>query len=391
MSRRRDAEIARRLRNWRAPDETGAQARAWDVAKTVYGAAQPAAHRRRIARYTFIPALVAVAGVLSLTPAGAAVHRWIDRTLGVAHASRELFSLPAPGRLLVSSGAGGSWTVAADGSKRRLGGWPEASWSPRGIYVAVAQRNQLTAVDTRGITHWAIARRNISAPRWFAPNGYRVAYLSGGTLRVVAGDGTGDRQLAGGVAPVAPAWRPGRMYELAYVLSGGRVVVRDADTGRVSWTRRVGGVRSLSWTAEGSRLLVATDRAAVVYDGSGRRLATVALSARAAVLDAELAPDGRTLATLTAREVTLTTLPPGRISTRVLFAGDGLRQLAFSPNGQWLLVSWPAADQWVFLRVSGTPRIEAVSRIAEQFGVSRPGDAFPTLDGWCCSATGSAG
>jgi hypothetical protein len=128
------------------------------------------------------------------------------------------------------SGPAGTWTVAADGSARRLGPWTEASWSPRGRYLTVVARNQLTAVDPRGTAQWVLARPAVSEPRWYPPSGYRVAYLSASNLRVVAGDGTGDHLLAARVANVAPAWRPGHKYQLAYVGRGGRLVVRDADT-----------------------------------------------------------------------------------------------------------------------------------------------------------------
>ena len=36
---------------------------------------------------------------------------------------------------------------------------------------------------------------------------------------------------------------------------------------------------------------------------------------------------------------------------RVLFRADGrFSRLRFSPSGRWLLVAWPLADQWVYLR-----------------------------------------
>jgi hypothetical protein len=391
--RRGDAELRSRLRTVRAPDEAGAAQRAWTVASAAYAERQTVARprRRRRVRLGVVPIVAVIAGVLALTPAGAAVHSWIDRTLGVKHASRELFALPAPGRILVS-GAGGTWTVATDGSKRRLGGWGEASWSPRGIYIAVAGRDELAAVDAAGTPQWTIGRPEVRFPRWFGPNGYRVAYLSARTLRVIAGDGRGDRELAGSVAGVAPAWRPAHLYELAYATSRGAVAVRDADTGRLLFSRRVGSApRLLSWSVDGSRLLVLTARGAVVYDGSGRVLARPRTGDGQPPRDAALAPAGDRVALLGSRSLTLTALPPLKRSTRLLFSGNGLRQVAFSPDGRWLLVSWPAADQWIFVRAIGAPRIEASSRIAEQFSAGRHHGGFPRLEGWCCTTSGSAG
>jgi hypothetical protein len=68
-----------------------------------------------------------------------------------------------------------------------------------------------------------------------------------------------------------------------------------------------------------------------------------------------------------------------------------MAQVTWSPNGRWLLVSWPAADQWVFVAVAGgAPRIAAISRIKRQFTPRSPLSAFPTVDGWCCTAQGPA-
>ena len=65
---------------------------------------------------------------------------------------------------------------------------------------------------------------------------------------------------------------------------------------------------------------------------------------------------------------------------RRLFRVTGrIGQIAWSPNGRWLLVTWPDADQFLFVRGR---RIHAVSGISRQFG----GGAFPTLGGWCCSS-----
>jgi hypothetical protein len=52
-------------------------------------------------------------------------------------------------------------------------------------------------------------------------------------------------------------------------------------------------------------------------------------------------------------------------------------------------VTYPLADQWVFIHVTGRPRDSIYSRIAEQFGGAEP--FFPHVDGWCCTAVGSAG
>ena len=57
---------------------------------------------------------------------------------------------------------------------------------------------------------------------------------------MVAGNGRGDQRVAGPVAPVTPAWRPGAGYVLSYVTRGGDIVTRDVYGGRVLWRAHAG-------------------------------------------------------------------------------------------------------------------------------------------------------
>jgi hypothetical protein len=66
---------------------------------------------------------------------------------------------------------------------------------------------------------------------------------------------------------------------------------------------------------------------------------------------------------------------------RTIFRGSGLASLTASPNGRWLLVTWPRADQWVFVGPGG--RLRAVADITDQF---RSRSGFPRVEGWCCAA-----
>lgn len=382
----------RALSRFRAPDEAASQERAWSVVRDAYREREPVTARRSRRRLVLIPAIALALAALTLSPAGASVRRWIGHALGVPHAAPALFRLPAPGRVLVS-GNGGTWTVAADGSSRRLGSWRAATWSPRGLYVAVIRRDQLAAVDPHGTLHWALARPAVRDPAWYPPTGYRVAYLSGHSLRVVAGDGTADHLVATGVAAVAPSWQPGHAYRLAYVTHKRLVVVRDADTGQVIWTALLPApVSELAWSADGGRLLAVTAGRANLYSGHGRLVTTVSSPPGAPIRDASLSPDGGALALIRGagdQDVIVVRPASGpRQQSRRVLSGAGLRQLAWSPDGRWLLVGWPAADQWVFIRVAGVPRIAAVSRIARQFSGSA---SFPRIEGWCCTTRGSAG
>lgn len=332
-----------------------------------------------------------ILAALALSPAGASVQRLITRALGERHASPALFSLPSPGRILIS-GPGGTWIAAADGSTRRLGLWAQASWSPRGLFVAVASADRLAAVDPHGTIRWTLARPAVSDPRWYSPSGYRVAYLSAGTLRVVDGDGTDDRLLAAGVAHIAPAWQPGHPYELTYVTRHGRLVVRDADTGRIGWSSNLGlEPRELMWSADGRRLLVLSARAARTYAADGHVISTIALPPRSSASDGALSPDGRQVAlVLGGNEVVVAPTGSSAPAMRQLLAGRGVGQVSWSPDSRWVLVSWPAANQWVFVRVAGAPRVAAVSRIVQQFS-SGAARGFPQLEGWCCTARGQPG
>ncbi|MGH2893748.1 MAG: WD40 repeat domain-containing protein [Solirubrobacteraceae bacterium] len=384
--------IKRQLARLQAPDEHVAQERAWEVVRAAYREREIGLRTWRVPRWGLVlaPATAAVVGVvaaLTLTPAGATMGRLISQAFGVPHAARSLFSLPAPGRLLVS-GAAETWIVSSDGSRRRLGSWRQASWSPHGIYLAVASGDRLAAVNPRGVAQWALIRPGASDPRWYAPTGYRIAYRSAGTLRVVAGDGTGDHLLATGVSPVAPAWRPGHAYQLAYVQHD-RVVLRDADSGHLIWTRPARAVRKLGWSADGTRLLIITRTGArIVSAKNGHTTARINAGRLNQVRDGSLSPDGRTLALVTNQGLSIAHLGPRRPTLQTMLPGAGVRQVTWSPNGQWLLASWPPADQWVFIATGHRPRIAAVSRIAQQFSEPRT-NAFPQVDGWCCTVRGS--
>ncbi len=215
------------------PLPEGAEERAWQVVRAAYEERVPAPRERKVWRPVVVLAAAAVAAGAIASPPGQAVLDSIREAVGVERAQPALFSLPTAGRLLVES-ADGVWVVQADGSKRRLGDWREASWSPFGRFVVVARTNELAALEPDGDVHWSIARPKVRFPRWAGDRiDTRIAYLSGTSLRVVAGDGTGDRLLRRNVAAVPPAWLPGEGFRLAYTDLAGRTVVVDADTGRV--------------------------------------------------------------------------------------------------------------------------------------------------------------
>src|SRR5439155_16231097 len=237
-------------------------------------------------------AVVVAAAALSL-PARALVNA-VRRTIGVDHAAPALFRLPAPGRLLVS-GPGGTWVVSADGSKRRLGDYTEAAWSPHGLFVIATAANQLAAVEPAdGTVHWSIARKRITFPRWGGSRtDTRVAYLSGRRLHIGGGNGVGATSPRGpaAAARIAPAWQPGNRRVLAYVTAAGRVQLLDADAGVVRWVSPAfPGPHALAWSRDGRRLALATAARLVLLDPATGRKQVLAFAGVQAVA---FGPSGR--------------------------------------------------------------------------------------------------
>lgn len=270
-----------------APGEHEAQERAWAVVRRAYEERQPVAWPRRHARPLAAAALVAAVAAAALSPPGRSVVHSLREAVGVKKAEPALFSLPTRGQLLATSREG-TWLVHQDGSKRLLGHYRDATFSPHGLFIAATRANQLVALDPMGTVRWTLARPAPRHPVWTGTRtNTRITYVSGGQLRVVAGDGTGDH-------PVGPASGRRPRQAVAIRKHGGQSIVV------------VGG--------------------RIVFRGTGR-----------------------------------------------------FDQAVRSPDGRWLLVTWPTADQWVFVRPGPRRRIVGASRISVQFG------DFPRVQGWCCA------
>ena len=360
----RDRELERRLRETPVPGEAEAERRSWELIRRAYAERNPAGARQGGRRALLAIAVGALALAVGLSPAGARVGELVGDVVGIGaeDARPELRSRPAAGELLVESEQG-VWLVREDGSKRLLGDYEQATWSPRGLFVAATDGRELVALEADGDVRWTISPPGpVADPRWGGDElDTRIAYRSGEQLRVVPGDGdeSEGRVLAGRVAPTAPAWLPAPpdaklagapvAHVLAYLDQHRRARVVDADTSE------------------------AIDPAAV-DPARLRDLETAWVRS----------PDGSLAARIERRAGRSTLAVAGEGRRSVLFAGRGrMTEPAWSPDGRWLLVGLPQADQWLFIPTDRPGRLVAFDRISEQFDPGGSGEGrFPRVAGW---------
>jgi hypothetical protein len=300
-----------------------------------------------------------------------------------------LVRLPSVGHLLVESPQG-PWVVHQNGSKRRLGDYTAASWSPQGLFVVATRGPRLVALEPNGGIRWTVTRPSrVSDARW-APSGFRIAYREGDALRVVVGNGEDDHLLVPRVAPMPPAWKPGAGLRniLAYADPRGGIHVVDVDTREELWATRPGQrPTQLVWSGDGRRLvaLTAVEREQI-FAASGRSAGAIELPAGRVIVRAAFAPGTSTLAYVEfdpAGEESAVVIREGRTSRTLFEAEGGLEDVVWSPDGRWLLVSWPSADQWVFLRTPTGRGLSAVRNIGREFDPGGTGlRAFPHVSGW---------
>ena len=340
--------------------------------------------RRRGAR-----ALAGAAGVAAASAPRSDVGRFVRGVLGVGEprARPALVHVPGGGRLLVAAGDG-AWVVATDGAKRRLGAYAGASWSPHGKFAVVWRGRELTAVDPAGEVRWSLpAPAAVSAARWAPGDGYLVAYRAGDALRIVGGDGAGDRRLAAARPGVAPAWRPDATHTLAYADARGRVAsstpTRASGAGAAA---PLAGVRELLWSPRGDRLLALGARRLVLYGAGGATLASRALPAGTRAEHAAWAPRGTRVALVRiGRALDAQRGRPARRRRRparaaAVRAARALRRAGVVAERALAALPWPDADQWLFLRPDGTAaRRTAVANIARQFAPGADARRLPAL------------
>ena len=309
-----------RLQRAVPPDVEAARDRAWAVIE----AAAPRTTTKHATITKFV--VVGVAGAaataaLAVSGGGATAAEWVSDRFEAAPAPRVAVQLPTHGRLLVD----GPIVIRQDGSRVELPAADGATWSPNGLFVAAWHDKELRALEPDGDPRWRIeATAPVRTASW-SPDGLRIAYLAGGRIHIVSGNGTNDHALPGGQArPVRPAWNPVRPQELAYVTRRGNVVVRDVATG-VAVRRLESGRRATSLSFSEKGRLKAT-RAAAAYAPQGDRLATVhggtlRIDGKAIVtVRGELgppvwSPDGRFVAVSRGRGVLVASVSGSRLTT----------------------------------------------------------------------------
>jgi WD40 domain-containing protein len=353
---------------WRdpVPGERESAHRGWDVVRRAYAERLPSPPRRDRRPLIAVAIGIAVLGA-ALSPPGLAV--WGSLHDAVTNEDH-LVALPSGGRVLVNA-QDGAWVVSSDGSKRFLSDYRDAAWSPHGIYLAAARGNQLFALEPNGKVHWKLARRGVVRDPQWSYEGYRIAYFADDALRVVNGDGTGDRLLTRDARPGATAWQPGT-HSLAYVTRAGNIAIVSVDGPRSpAHIRTRLSPLELSWTPD-ARLVAVGPRALGIFARRGPLLQRIGVAGR--ITAAAVSADGRRLAFAELRNGTSTV----KVNGQTVFKGAGtVADVAWSPDGRWLLLNWRSADEWVFLRTPAR-KLVTVANVRGTFG------SGTQVSGWCC-------
>jgi len=331
-------DLTRRLREANAPGEEAAFRRAHPLAMAMVRPVPAHRRRRRALARALAPlaAALIVAGLM-LTAAGADVRSWISDAVTPSKPEPvRAQTLPGGGRIL-TAGRDGLFVRTTRGPRRIFGDVGEAAWSPHGLFVAVTRGVELIAVSPRGERRWSLHHdAPIRHPRW-APNGYQVAYLSGGSIHLVDGDGSDDARLAPADG-AAPAWRPARGHSQVAYADGRLVVLRDSIDRRLLFATRVARrPLALSWSADGRRLLVVEPDRVQLLNPSGEVVQTARTPAGTRNLTGTFAPKGHALTFVRAQGASSRLmLVNGDDSVKVLQLAGRVDGITYSPRGDWL-------------------------------------------------------
>ena len=389
-----EQELRELLRNAPLDLDPTSQQRAWHAVRSAYQPRPEPRLRWTARRPAVAVASIAIAALLALgavTGSRQAVAHWLRDAFGLTaqpHISRVLTGLPGGGRLLIET-THGPWLVNADGARHGLGTYTGAAWSPHSLYVVAWRGAALAALNLAGVPQWELtAPKVISSARW-SPDGYRIAFLAGDALHVVAADNSGRHTVSNTAAPVPPAWqpRPPSTHRLTFVTVAGAVEQIDADTGTRIWSVHPREpARQLLWSPGGGLLLVLGAHELSEFTSAGQLITRVT-------------PTGATIksaAFTSARQFALVIRPtadrPDSIellstgpnpAAKILYTGlERISDLNASPNRQWLLAASPSADEWIFIRIRSPARLLATTNITTAFQPRTSTATFPQLAGW---------
>ena len=346
--------LTTRLKGFAAPGEVEAGERGRRLVLAAFAERAPVRRRRFHLPRVVWPVLAAL-----LAASAVAVAGYLRDGGGSPRQARAPFGAEVQDGVVLALGRGIASTVNARGRIRALGPASDGDLSPHGRNAVLASGSGLVAVNVAdGQVRWRVpAPARVSLPRWSrertVPPCCRVAYLAGGALYAVGGDGRGAHLVARHALAVAPAWRPGgAAHELAYAAPDGiHIVAADSRDERA----RLPGPAplALSWRADGRTLAVLDATGVTLYSASGKRLQR--LAAHGGVLAGGYAPAGNRL-------VVLRRDASGRVSLLVRGAGGSLRavrhlaitavsDLRLSPDGRTALVASPEGDEWFEIRL----------------------------------------
>ena len=359
--------MRRELERIEIPGEHDARLRTWAVVRAAYAEREPVPRRRPL----LVPALAAAA-VLAVvaaaaSPPGRAVIDDVREVIGIEGAAPAVFSLPPGG-----AGAAHVRERRVDRARRRLETLPRPR--PRRRLVAVRPLCRRRARERA---------RRARAGRRHALDARAAGRVQSGLGRVR--DGHADRvplrRPAAGRRrrrhrrPAARARHRGRAAGLAPGRRA-RPDVRDARRRDRHGRHRLGpralaaarggsGRARLEWSSDGRRLLVQGGDFADVLTRDGRPF-TGFVAEEGRILAAAFRPGSHAVAyahEIRGRTQALVDGEPGGL----VFSGPGrIDELAWSPDGRWLLLGWRAADQWLFVR-PGARSVDAASDISGQF------------------------
>lgn len=398
----RERDLRNLLLQQPVPDEHIAEERTWDVVRAAFAAREPVPSSRRIPWKGLVTIVLIGGGIaIGFSSVGSAiaerVRGWFgaERTVGVATTQApRLSEVPGGGTILVTRSPS-LWSVSSDGVPRRIGAYEGAAWSPDGSVVLAWGDGSLVALDPTfpGEVRWSVEAPDIHGAS-MSPGNELVAYTAGPGVRIVSGDGTGDRELAAQGAAATPAWRPGEQATLAFADPDGRVVVMRPN-GKIVWrTPRAPVPIVLEWASDGRHLLAAAEHRIALFRVPRRLAVSVAVPVAVGVVThAGLRPGRLEVAYAVYSEgagTTTVSLFDGRTSAVLLTLPGRVGGLAWSPDGERLLVGWEQADQWLYVPVGGRGEVKAEPAVSAAFGGADRDAGFPRIVGWCCAGRAPA-